>query len=258
MKINYYKNELEDDFANIKRDTITVDENFKYINHNVFFQFARIFVYFIVMRSFAYLYCKIVFSMKIRNKKVLKGFNKKGYFLYGNHTQIPADAFIPNVITFPKIPYVIVHPDNVSLKGTKNIMMMLNALPTPTTKEGYRNFLSVIERRLVRHDAIVIYPEAHIWPYYTKIRNFKSVSFKYPVKFNDPSFCFTTTYQKRKFFKKPKISVYVDGPFYPDKNLSLKEQQEKLRDEIYNKMVERSQNSNIEYIRYEKIGDENE
>ncbi len=117
-----------------------------------------------------------------------------------------------------------------------------------------KNFLNEIEKKINKNYSITIYPEAHIWPYYTKIRPFKAVSFKYPVKLNKPSFCITNTYQAYgKNNDKIKIVSYIDGPFFPNDKLSPKEAQQDLRDTIYNCMVNRSKNSNIEYIKYEKI-----
>ena len=52
--------------------------------------------------------------------------------------------------------------------------------------------------------------------------------------------------------KKIKIVSYIDGPFFPNKELTLKEQQKELRNKIYNCMDERSKNSNIEHIKYIK------
>ena len=116
-----------------------------------------------------------------------------------------------------------------------------------------KKFMDVIEDRIVRKkQSITIYPEAHIWPYYTGIRNFKVVSFSYPVKFNRPAFCVTNTYQKIGKSSKIRMISYIDGPFYPDNNLNKKEAQNKLRDIIYEKMVERAKNSNIEVIKYIK------
>jgi len=109
-----------------------------------------------------------------------------------------------------------------------------------------------MEKRILEGHPVVIYPEAHIWPYYTSIRPFKSTSFRYPARFQEPSFCFTTTYQKNGNKKKPKIVIYVDGPFYPNSDLNLKEQQEDLRNRIYECMLERSKNSNFEMIEYKK------
>jgi 1-acyl-sn-glycerol-3-phosphate acyltransferase len=135
------------------------------------------------------------------------------------------------------------------MKGLGLISQMAGAIPIPSNKKAMKNFLSAIEQRINENSAITIYPEAHIWPYYTKIRNFKAVSFKYPIELNKPVFCMTNTYQK-KSNGKPKIVTYIDGPFFPDKNLNFHEQKQNLRDQVFNCMQERSKNSNIEYIKY--------
>lgn len=255
-KIHYYEDEINDEFSGIKKEPRFIKDDFKYINENFFWKIAAAFCYRVVMTPIAFLYCKLIMKMKIVNAKALRPFKKHGYFLYGNHTHVPADAYIPNVLNFPKTNYVIVNSENLSAKGTANLMMMIGAFPLPSTIHGTRNFLSSMEKRLVNGNAMVVYPEAHIWPYFTGIRNYKSVSFKYPVRFNDPSFCFTTTYQKRKHSKKPRMTVYVDGPFYGDENLSDKEKQENLRDKIYNTMCLRAKNSNYEYVKYVKKGNQ--
>ena len=198
-------------------------------------------------------YQKIKFKLKYVGKEKLKPYRKQGYFIYVNHTQAFADTFIPSVGVYPKRNFLIVNPENVSMKGLHHIVEMLGAIPVPGNIEAMKNFLQILEERISNNCSITIYPEAHIWPYYTKIRNFKDVSFKYPVKWNKPAFCMTNTYQSYgKNNDKIKIVTYIDGPFFPDENLSPKEAQKNLRDKIYNKMVERSKNSNIEYIKYEK------
>ena len=145
------------------------------------------------------------------------------------------------------------NPVNISLKGTGTLVEMLGAMPIPSNKSAMKNFLEAIKQKINKGYAITIYPEAHIWPYYTKIRPFKDVSFKYPVQLEKPAFCITNTYQSYgRNNKKIKIVSYIDGPFYPNKELTLKEQQKELRNKIYNCMEERSKNSNIEHIKYIK------
>ena len=51
----------------------------------------------------------------------------------------------------------------------------------------------------------------------------------------------------------PGVAVYIDGPFFPKSDLSVKENQKYLRDEVYETMVKRSKASNVEYIRYVKL-----
>ena len=128
---------------------------------------------------------------------------------------------------------------------------MLGAIPVPGDKVSMRNFLEIIKKHIKKGHSITIYPEAHIWPYYTKIRPFKSVSFAYPVDLKKPVFCMTNTYQAYgKNNDKIKIVTYIDGPFFVNEDLPKKEQKQELRDRVYNCMVERSKNSNIEYIKY--------
>ena len=161
---------------------------------------------------------------------------------------------MPTFIAFPVKAYIIANSDNVSMNGLKTANKMMGALPVPEDKKSTKNFLNAIDYYITKGNAISIYPEAHIWPYYTKIRNYKSVSFKYPIKYNVPAFACTTTYQMQKG-KKVKAVVYIDGPFYTDVRLSKKEAQEKLRNDIHNVMTERAKLSNFEVVKYKKIGD---
>lgn len=249
-KIVYFSDELNDDFSPIRKTPIKIDGNFKYVNNNFFWKLCAFVVYRIIIYPFAYLFSKIKFHIKIVNKKVIKPYKHQNYFLYGNHTQVPGDAFFPNMISYPKRNYFIVNAENVSTKGTKNFMMMLGALPLPDTLPATRNFLKAIDIRCKQNSVITIYPEAHIWPYYTDIRPFTSASFKFPIRYNAPTFAFTTTYVKRKYSKKPKIILYVDGPFFKNETLDEKEQVEDLRNQVYNAMKQRAKSSTYEYIKY--------
>ena len=173
--------------------------------------------------------------------------------MYVNHTQPFADTFIPSNPIYPKRNFFIVNPENVSMKFIGNFVQMLGAIPIPGNKEAMKNFLNVIEENIRKKHSITIYPEAHIWPYYTKIRPFKDVSFKYPIQFDTPVFCMTNTYQKcGKNQDRIQIVTYIDGPFFANEDLNKKEQQKELRDRVYNCMVERSKNSNVEFIKYIK------
>ena len=129
---------------------------------------------------------------------------------------------------------------------------MIGVLPIPPKNSQMKEFIMAVNQRYKEKNAIITYPEAHVWPYYTKIRPFPTTAFKFAIENNAPVFCTTTTYQKRKEGKKPKITIFVDGPFFVDEKLNKKENQEKLHSCVYNKMQERSANSNYEYIEYKK------
>lgn len=250
--IIYYKDELNDEFSIAKITPKKIDGEYKYIHTGFFKKLTHLFWYRIIATPIAFFYCKLKFHHKIVNRKILKQAKKTGYFIYANHTQDIGDAFIPSMVCYPKHVYVIVHPNNVSMPYLGRITPSLGALPLPDDIEATKNFVKAIETRIKQKRAVVIYPEAHIWPYYTKIRPFVDTSFRYPIKYQVPTFTFTNTYQPRRFSKKPRIVTYLDGPFYPKVDGSNAEQKKDLRNQVYQTMVERSKMSTVEVIKYLK------
>lgn len=256
-KVIYYTDELNDEFSNAQITPRNIDGDYVYCHDSWFKRFTHFFWYRMIATPIAFLYCKTVFHHKTVGREKLKDFRKKGYFMYGNHTQVVGDPFIPNVINFPQTNYVIVHPNNVSMPMLGKITPSLGALPLPDDMNAYRNFMKAVERRVKEGNTVVIYPEAHIWPYYTKIRPFPDTSFHYPVKFDMPVFCFTNTYKKRRHSKKPNIVTYIDGPFYADEGLPKQTRKEDLRNRVYECMCRRAEESNIVCIQYIKRGEKN-
>ncbi len=249
-KVIYFKDELNDDFAGVSKPDIDIPADFKFINKNIFWHILSFIVYRVIMKPFAYIYCKLKFNLKVVDNTTEKV--NQGSFLYCNHTLLAGDAFIPNVVMFSKKVFVIVNPENIASKGTKNFILMNGAIPIPRSMKPFKNFLKAVEEHVLKGRIITVYPEAHIWPYYTKIRRFKSTSFKFPVKLNAPVFVSTTTFQKKKFGNKPRVTVYLEGPFYPDKDLSAKQAENQLCELTYKIMSENSKNSTYEHIIYKK------
>ena len=255
-EIRYYTDELNDDFAGTKIDACEITSDFTFVNKNILWRMCEVIIYRIIVTPLVWLFGKVGYGLKIKNRKVLKNLRKTGYFLYGNHTQGAMDAFTPTLCTFPKKAHIVVNPDAVSIKGLRQIVLMLGAIPLPTDLKGYKPFKKAIETRVEEGKVVTIYPEAHIWPYYTGIRPYKATSFSYPVSLDKPCVAFVTTYRQRKIFKKahPCITVVLSEPFYPDTSLPEKEARQKLRDEIYNFMVSTADSKdNYEYIKYIKV-----
>lgn len=254
----YYSDELNDDFANSDVEAKTIDSNYDYAPKNIFWKITSSLIYICIAFPLAYLYSKIKFRYKIVNKNILKKYKGAGYFLYINHTQTIADVTWPGLVCAPKRAYIIANPDNVSLPILKDITKMVGAIPVPSNLASTRNFMKTITKRIDEKAVVAIYPEAHVWNYYTKIRPFKDTSFKYPVLNNVPAFSLTITYQKSKFIKTPRIVAYLDGPFFASKEESIANQKLELRNKIYETMVNRSKANNIEYIKYKKVSDKND
>lgn len=254
----YYKR-TDDDFAGNNIKTKPVGSSFVYIRKNPLWRLGSFLIYRVIAFPIVFVVCKVVFGLRIKNRKAVRKLRKTGYFIYGNHTQA-LDAFTPHLVSCPKRSYIVTSPDSVSIPGLKTVVRMLGAIPLPETVSGMKNMVSAINRRCEQGNCIVIFPEAHIWPYYTGVRPFDSRSFSYPAKLRVPVVAMTLTYRRRKgllsFIKKPAWTLYVSDPFYPDMSLTDRQQRENYRDSVYDFMVKCSSSAdNYEYVRYVNVSD---
>lgn len=246
----YYEDERNDEFSTAVITPKRIDEHWVYIHTSLWKRMTHFFWYRIVATPLAFLFLKLKFHHKAVGREKLPRDRKTGYFLFGNHTQPTGDAVLPSILTYPRHVYTVVHPNNVSMPVLGRVTPSLGALPLPDNLAAAKNFAKAIETRVSEGHAIVIYPEAHIWPYYTGIRPFPDDAFSYPIRLGAPVYCFTNTYQARKHGKKPRIVTYVDGPFLPDPALRGAAQRKELRDRVFAAMQARAENSTVEVIRY--------
>lgn len=246
--IRYY-NSFTDDFEQSANQNFRLPDNYKWVRTDFKSRFLSEIIYGLAV-IFGGLYCRLFLHQKIRGRKNLKGI-KDGFFIYGNHTQPVGDVFIPALCVLPKRIYTVVSPSNYGIPVIGKFLPFLGALPTANSLHGAKEFNNAIQHRIEKGRPVVIYPEAHVWEYYTNIRPFPDTSFKFPVKFDKPAFAMTITYRKSKIFKRPIMEVFIDGPFYPNGNTS-KEKVANLHEQIYNVMSRRSQNSNYNYIEYKQ------
>lgn len=255
QRVIYYRDELNDEFAGDHIKAKKIDGSYRYIRQSGSDRVAHVFWYHMIAIPLAKAYMKMHFQHRIENRQVLKQANGQAYYMYGNHTHSLGDALIPTLVNRPVDVKTIVHPNNVSMPVLGRITPFLGALPLPDDREALKHFMSSLAYAGQQKECIMIYPEAHIWPYYTKIRPFKDSSFRYPVQQHLPVFCLTNTYQKRKMSHVPQIVTYIDGPFYADEALPVKQQKQMLRDQVYKMMCRRAKENTVERIRYAYKGD---
>ena len=148
QKIIYYNDELNDEFSGAEIKPRKIDENYKYIHKNIIWNITAFFLQNILSLPIKYLYANIKLKIKYIGKEKYKPYKKKGYFIYGNHTQVFADTFITSNGNYPKRNYFIVNPENVSMKFLGNTVEMLGAIPIPGNKGAMKNFLDVIKLRI--------------------------------------------------------------------------------------------------------------
>lgn len=232
-----------------------MDASFPFVRNGAVWKAASFLLYYIIALPLVSLIIRAVNRTKIVNKKSLKHI-KGGFFLYGNHTHW-SDAFLPHVMASPKRTYVIAGPDAVSIKGLKNIVLMLGAIPVPTQPRALEPFAGAVKQRLGEGACVAIYPEAHIWPYYTGIRPFPPTSFAYPAELGVPVVAMVTRYRERKGrgnkIKRPARTVILSDPIYPKLGLTVRQSQLDLHRRVAEFMYEcAALPGNFEYVEYRK------
>lgn len=190
--------------------------------------------------------------IKYIGREKLKPFKDKGYFVFANHTQPIFDPVLPITLLGRNQYYGIASQSNWGVPVIGQLALPAAGLPVGEDLKQTAKLIRVIKKLIKQKKHILIFPEAHLWPYYTKIRPFPATSMNFPVITHAPSFVMTTTYQKRKHGRHPKITIYLDGPFYPDSSLSKKEQRQKLHDQIIQTMKTRAKKSTYNFYDYER------
>lgn len=234
-----------DDFVQTKDQDHKVPENYPWAPS----RFLSGLVYSLAV-LFSSVYLPLVLHVRYKNSRVLRPAKDTGAFIYCNHTQPLGDVFLPALPALPGRIYTVVSPANLAIPGIGRLLPYLGALPIPDSLKGMKQFTAAMERRLEEGRYIAIFPEAHVWEYYTGIRPYTESAFKFPVKFGKPVYCMTVTYQKRRFGKRPAAVVYVDGPFFADAAATARQQAVQLRDRVFACMCDRSRSSNCACIRY--------
>lgn len=251
-RIVYYRDERQDEFSRARIISRKIDGSYSYLPQGRWKKLTHFFWYRMVALPLGFFFLKCKFAHRVVGREKLKPYRKEGFYLYGNHTQDIADALIPTVVALPKEVYVIVHPNNVSMPVLGKITPSLGALPLPDTLDAMRNFREAVRCRTEQGHVIAIYPEAHIWPYHTGIRNFPDDAFYYPVRHGRPVFCFTNTYHKKRIGRGARIVTKIDGPFFPPVGVSSACARRALRDDVYRAMCRRAAESTYTLIKYEK------
>ncbi len=246
MKKTQYYSTLTDDFFDDGQPH-PLPQGYQWVRTGLRARLASSLVYGAAV-VFGTFYCRLGLHFRIKGAKKLRKCNS-GFFLYGNHTQPVGDVVIPALACFPKRIYTVASPANLDLPVLGRALPYLGALPIEPSIRGMKELSGAIATRISQGHPVVIYPEAHVWPYYTGIRPFPATSFKFPEKLGAPVYAMTATYQKRRFGKKPKLTLYIDGPFRPEGE-GPKARAEHLRQQVAAAMDRRAAESNCEYIPY--------
>lgn len=259
----YYSDPLHDDFEKTNLERPKLPEDYVYVNKKGGSRFWDGVVYWGLCKPL--LRMVLAFNgFKIVGREKIKEAKKNGAFIYANHTSF-LDAFSVQVCGIKmQRTNIIGYTDALTInKAGRFIIRHAGYYPLPTTIKDYKKFEEGMNYLVnEKHNCFVIFPEAHIWPYYTDIREFEAGSFAYPAKYNKPVIPMVSCYRKSKISKNAKITMYVLDPIYPREDLSERENKQYLRDECYKAMKkcaeEHSTYQFVTYVYKEKEGEASE
>ena len=255
-KTIYWSNELTDDFDEVGLSRPGVPEGYNYRRTNFFLNVIGAFLYHIIAKPVLGIYC-LFKGIRWKNKHNLKALKGKGAYFYANHTAI-TDVFKLQslVFFFGRRINILGYSDTLSMPFVRVLAKMLGYLPVPL-KGDVKNLLALndacqfyVEKK---KQYVLIYPEAHIWPYYTHIRNFTAASFSYPSRQNLPVVPVVTVWRKPLIGKKPKQTIIFGEPIFPKEGISQNENRDYLHERCLEQMKKISDSYHqYEYIKYIK------
>ena len=255
-KTIHYKDELNDDFNELDgvKKRPPLKDNYHFVHKNIFQFVIDMILYYLLAKPILGIFC-LFHGIRFKGKKNLKALHHQGAYIYSNHVSI-SDVFkFQSFIFFFKHINIIGYSDASSIPIAKFLVKSLGYLPIPVDNPRQTTELKEACHYLTKKkkEYVVIYPEAHIWPYYTKIRPFTSVSFHYPAEYMTPVVPATTIYRKVFYSKKPRQTVIFSSPIYPLEELTVTENKKYLRDRCYEEMSKISSSyKQVEYIKYIK------
>ena len=254
-KIAYYSDERRDDFNEVGLKRVPVPENYKYKRTNPINNFFSAILYHGIAKPVLGLFC-VCHGIRIKGRKNLRELNGQGAYIYSNHVSISdVFKFQSQVFFFGRRVNILGYSDTLSMPIVRNMARALGFLPLPL-KGDIKNMTAMSDAMdfyIKKRQYVLIYPEAHIWPYYTKVRSFSNGSFNYAAKSNAPVVPVVTTWRKPLIGKTPRQTVYILEPIFPLENASFNDNKEYLHKECLKAMQEFAENTpQYEYIKYIK------
>lgn len=186
--------------------SFNIDETYKYVPKNIIFQLFSNVLYYLIAFPILYIITKVVYDFKIEGKENLENF-KGGAISISNHVLILDCAMVGLALRNRRVFYTT-QEDSFKIPFIRRLIRLLRAIPIPTETKNKPHFIDALHDILSNGNLVHFYPEAALWPYYNKIRNFKTGAFRFAIKNDVPIIPMVFTFREpegfRKLFKRKK------------------------------------------------------
>lgn len=246
-EIQYFES-YDQDFVESADQTYTLPENYVWMYDRPHQKLTRS-----LLRSlfglFSEVYIRGIHHLRYGSIDCVRHASSAG-ILYLNHTQPVIDPFLPHLLIRPRKSVTVCAPSNLGIPVLGKILPLLGAVPTGSTLDEMRHMKQALQAAADRDEWIVIYPEAHVWPWCTWIRPFDDTSFQFCLDFDRPAYCGVLTYRKMRNGKCQMV-IETAGPFYADHSLPRRKARRQLHQQVFEAMQNLASRSTCEKIQYQ-------
>lgn len=165
-----------------------------------------------------FLWTRVVLGVRVEGGKNLRGLSS-GALTVCNHVHLLDSALVCTAL-FPR---KMVFPTLTSNLGSLFPGVLVNLFggtPVPEKMFDMKLFFDEMEMRLLMGEIVHFFPEGHLVPYDTSLRNFKSGAFRLAAKARVPIVPLTISFSSPKGIyrlirKKPVMRLKISEPLYP-------------------------------------------
>lgn len=217
-----------------------IDANYEYVpKENSIFSICSDFIYYGIAYPILKVLTKIIYDFKIEGQENIKNL-EDGAISVSNHVLFLDCAMIGLAFKDKKI-YYTTQEESFKIPFVRKLIKLLRAIPIPKSIENKKYFIKAIENLLKEKNIVHVYPEASLWPYCQKIRNFKNGAFDMAVRNQVPVvpcvFIFREPTGIRKVVKRKKdVTLKILKPVYSDSDKYIKQRVEELKEKAFMNM----------------------
>lgn len=219
-----------------------IDENYEYVpKEDSIFSICSDFLYYGIAYPILKVLTKIIYDFKIEGQENIENL-EEGAISVSNHVLFLDCAMIGLAFKDKKI-YYTTQEESFKIPFVRKLIKLLRAIPIPKGIENKKYFIKAISNLLKEKNIVHVYPEASLWPYCQKIRNFKNGAFDIAVRNQVPVVPCVFTFREptgiRKIFKRKKdVTLKILKPVYSDSDKYIRQQIEELKEKVAFEMKE--------------------
>ena len=217
-----------------------IDRNYEYVSKDIIFNTFSDVLYYLIAYPILKVLTKIVYDLKIEGRENID-FLEKGAISVSNHVLFLDCAMVGLAWGLKRVYYTTLE-GSFKIPFVRKLIKLLRAMPIPEKIKNREYFIKAIEEILNNGNFVHFYPEASLFPYYKKIRNFKNGAFSIAIKNNVPIVPMVFTFREpkgiRKIFKKKKdVTLKILKPVtISEDGLNQKQKEELLKNKVYTMM----------------------